>query len=225
MHVLLVQPLPLQGGSRTRRTSATCASEMRLVADLGYDFASFYVGGGTPTILLDELAETIDLARELFPGDRGGLGRDEPQSPGPRAHRSSHGPRSATVVRRPELRRPPSAPDGPLRQVRHRRGGLRAPRVDGGHVPIVQRGHDLQLPEPDRRRAAARHRTGQGHGRQPDDLLPADGVPSPSPRTRRRRSATSTSNARPATTGSSPTHSHPTTSRQARGRSRATRTP
>jgi len=42
--------------------------EMRLVADLGYDFASLYVGGGTPTILLDELAETIDLARSLFPG-------------------------------------------------------------------------------------------------------------------------------------------------------------
>ena len=42
-------------------------AEMHLVADLGYDFASFYVGGGTPTILLDELASTIDLARELFP--------------------------------------------------------------------------------------------------------------------------------------------------------------
>jgi coproporphyrinogen III oxidase-like Fe-S oxidoreductase len=39
---------------------------MHLVADLGYDFPSLYIGGGTPTILLDELAETIDLARELF---------------------------------------------------------------------------------------------------------------------------------------------------------------
>ena len=43
-------------------------AEMRLVADLGYDFASLYIGGGTPTILLDELAETIDLAKSLFPG-------------------------------------------------------------------------------------------------------------------------------------------------------------
>jgi coproporphyrinogen III oxidase-like Fe-S oxidoreductase len=42
--------------------------EMYLVADLGYDFASLYIGGGTPTILLDELAETIDLAKKLFPG-------------------------------------------------------------------------------------------------------------------------------------------------------------
>jgi len=42
--------------------------EMRMVADLGYDFASLYIGGGTPTILIDELCDTIDLARELFPG-------------------------------------------------------------------------------------------------------------------------------------------------------------
>jgi coproporphyrinogen III oxidase-like Fe-S oxidoreductase len=40
--------------------------EMRMVADLGYDFSSMYVGGGTPTIMLDELCRTIDLARELF---------------------------------------------------------------------------------------------------------------------------------------------------------------
>jgi coproporphyrinogen III oxidase-like Fe-S oxidoreductase len=40
--------------------------EMRMVSDLGYDFESMYVGGGTPTIMIDELCETIDLARELF---------------------------------------------------------------------------------------------------------------------------------------------------------------
>ncbi len=40
--------------------------EMRMVAELGYDFDSMYVGGGTPTIMLDELCETIDLALELF---------------------------------------------------------------------------------------------------------------------------------------------------------------
>ena len=40
--------------------------EMRMVADMGYDFMSMYVGGGTPTIMLDELCRTIDLARELF---------------------------------------------------------------------------------------------------------------------------------------------------------------
>jgi len=41
-------------------------AEMRLVANLGYRFSSLYLGGGTPTIVPDELARTIDLARELF---------------------------------------------------------------------------------------------------------------------------------------------------------------
>jgi coproporphyrinogen III oxidase-like Fe-S oxidoreductase len=44
----------------------TLREEMRMVADLGYSFESLYVGGGTPTILVDELCKTIDLARELF---------------------------------------------------------------------------------------------------------------------------------------------------------------
>lgn len=42
--------------------------EMHMAKRLGYDFSSLYIGGGTPTILIDELAETIDLARQLFPG-------------------------------------------------------------------------------------------------------------------------------------------------------------
>ncbi len=40
--------------------------EMRMTALLGYSFRSLYFGGGTPTILLDELITTIDLAKELF---------------------------------------------------------------------------------------------------------------------------------------------------------------
>lgn len=44
--------------------------EMRMVADAGYDFPSLYIGGGTPTILTDELATTIDLAHSLFPSLR-----------------------------------------------------------------------------------------------------------------------------------------------------------
>ncbi len=45
---------------------ASLREEMRLVKRLGYDFESLYIGGGTPTIMLDELCETIDLARDLF---------------------------------------------------------------------------------------------------------------------------------------------------------------
>lgn len=52
---------------RARAYFADLRAEMRMTAELGYDFHSLYVGGGTPTILLDELAETIDLARSLFP--------------------------------------------------------------------------------------------------------------------------------------------------------------
>jgi coproporphyrinogen III oxidase-like Fe-S oxidoreductase len=40
--------------------------EMRMVAEQGYDFHSMYVGGGTPTVDVDELCKTIDLAKELF---------------------------------------------------------------------------------------------------------------------------------------------------------------
>ncbi|MBI9043837.1 MAG: coproporphyrinogen III oxidase family protein [Anaerolineaceae bacterium] len=40
--------------------------EMRMVADLGYSFPSMYIGGGTPTVQMDELVKTIDLANELF---------------------------------------------------------------------------------------------------------------------------------------------------------------
>lgn len=40
--------------------------EMRRVADMGYRFSSMYIGGGTPTVMPEELAATIDLAKELF---------------------------------------------------------------------------------------------------------------------------------------------------------------
>lgn len=40
--------------------------EMELYRDAGYDFQALYVGGGTPTVLVDELAETLTLAKRLF---------------------------------------------------------------------------------------------------------------------------------------------------------------
>ena len=51
---------------RARAYFGDLRAEMRMVAKLGYDFDSLYIGGGTPTILVDELVATIDLARELF---------------------------------------------------------------------------------------------------------------------------------------------------------------
>ena len=51
---------------RAKRYYTNLREEMRMVAALGYDFESMYVGGGTPTIDIDELVATIDLAKELF---------------------------------------------------------------------------------------------------------------------------------------------------------------
>ena len=51
---------------KARRYFANLRREMLMLKDLGYDFESIYVGGGTPTILMDELAETLALARGTF---------------------------------------------------------------------------------------------------------------------------------------------------------------
>jgi coproporphyrinogen III oxidase-like Fe-S oxidoreductase len=40
--------------------------EIRLYQALGYDFNGVYIGGGTPTVLIDELEETIAAARDAF---------------------------------------------------------------------------------------------------------------------------------------------------------------
>lgn len=45
---------------------ASMRKEMLMLKDLGYNFESLYIGGGTPTIMIDELCETIDLARDNF---------------------------------------------------------------------------------------------------------------------------------------------------------------
>jgi coproporphyrinogen III oxidase-like Fe-S oxidoreductase len=40
--------------------------EMHMLAGLGYDFGALYIGGGTPTVMPQELFDTIDEARRLF---------------------------------------------------------------------------------------------------------------------------------------------------------------
>jgi len=40
--------------------------EIMLYKDKGYDFGGIYVGGGTPTILIEELEETLELAGQCF---------------------------------------------------------------------------------------------------------------------------------------------------------------
>lgn len=52
--------------ARAERYFHSMREEMRILAGQGYHFSSLYFGGGTPTILPDELVQTIDLARDLF---------------------------------------------------------------------------------------------------------------------------------------------------------------
>ena len=53
--------------------------EMDMVKALGYDFHSMYIGGGTTTVLEDELARTIEHARTLFPSIREVSCESDPQ--------------------------------------------------------------------------------------------------------------------------------------------------
>jgi coproporphyrinogen III oxidase-like Fe-S oxidoreductase len=60
----------VQREDRAREYFRRLREEMYLVADLGYDFVSLDIGGGTSEILLPELTQTIQVARRLFPGIR-----------------------------------------------------------------------------------------------------------------------------------------------------------
>ncbi len=51
---------------RATRYFKNLRAELRMLCDAGYDFNMLYIGGGTPTVMIDELCKTIDLARELF---------------------------------------------------------------------------------------------------------------------------------------------------------------
>ncbi|MGP1581062.1 MAG: coproporphyrinogen III oxidase family protein [Wolinella sp.] len=53
--------------AKARRYFRSLREEMKMAHDLGYRFDSMYVGGGTTSILLDELCESVALARKLFP--------------------------------------------------------------------------------------------------------------------------------------------------------------
>ncbi len=58
----------LYGEDRARDYFRSLRTELERSAEYGYEFGALYIGGGTPTILIDELCETIDLARSLYPG-------------------------------------------------------------------------------------------------------------------------------------------------------------
>jgi coproporphyrinogen III oxidase-like Fe-S oxidoreductase len=49
-----------------KRYFKALSREIKIYREKGYKFKGIYVGGGTPTVLIDELAETLNLAREVF---------------------------------------------------------------------------------------------------------------------------------------------------------------
>jgi coproporphyrinogen III oxidase-like Fe-S oxidoreductase len=49
-----------------RKYFSALRKEISLYSELGYDFSGIYVGGGTPTVLIDELEETLALSRDCF---------------------------------------------------------------------------------------------------------------------------------------------------------------
>lgn len=55
---------------KAREYFVNLRKEMDMVHALGYDFHSMYIGGGTTTVLEDELVRTIEHARRLFPSIR-----------------------------------------------------------------------------------------------------------------------------------------------------------
>jgi coproporphyrinogen III oxidase-like Fe-S oxidoreductase len=53
-------------GRLARNYFAALRKEMTLYRDRGHNFTGLYVGGGTPTVLVDELEETLNHARQIF---------------------------------------------------------------------------------------------------------------------------------------------------------------
>lgn len=52
---------------RAREYFSALRREIGMATNLGYTFNELYVGGGTPTVLPDELVETLELVRSLHP--------------------------------------------------------------------------------------------------------------------------------------------------------------
>jgi len=51
----------------TRRYFQALINEIKLYREKNYSFTGIYAGGGTPTVLIDELANLLQYARESFP--------------------------------------------------------------------------------------------------------------------------------------------------------------
>ncbi len=146
-----------------------------MVADLGYDFHSLYVGGGTPTIDIDELVATIDLAKSLFSIKEVSCETNPnhlyPQWIDPlveRVDRFSVGVQALDD----ELLRQMDRYDkyGSAAQILERLQSIEG-RFHSLNVDMI-----FNFPSQTAEKLRDRHRAGQADGSQPGDVLPAHGL-------------------------------------------------
>ena len=150
--------------------------EMRMLADQGYDFESVYVGGGTPTVDIDELCETIDLARDLFHV------KEVNSETNPNHLIPEYLDKLKGRIQRLSVG-VQSFDDGLLRQMdRYEKYGsgeeiFERIRPGGPVLRVAERGHDLQLPHADRGHSHFRLREDRAVRLPSDDVLAAVPVP------------------------------------------------
>ena len=173
--LLLVQPLPVRGGSRAALLRQHAQGNAHVEGPRLRLRKS--VRGRRHAHHHDRRAVRHHRSGARDVQHRRGVQRDEPEPPDSQLPGQAAGSRAAFERWRAELRQRPAEADGSLRQVRQRRGDPRAHRRGQPLLHVAQRGHDLQLPGADRGRAVQRHRARGGKRHEPDHVLPADGQP------------------------------------------------
>ena len=115
--------------------------ELRCTASWVMLSEALYVGGGTPTVLIDELVVPSPSHGRAFPVGELSVETNPNHLTGDR--RQPSGGRKPSLRRRPELRRRPAQTDRAVPQVRKRRGDRRKAPPPRPGVRYAQRGHDL----------------------------------------------------------------------------------
>ena len=160
---------------RARPYFENMRKEMRMLKDLGYDFDSVYIGGGTPTIMIDELCDTIDQARELFNI------QEVSSETNPNHLIPSYLDKLQGRVQRLSVG-VQSFDDGLLKQMdRYDKYGCgqESPRAHPGCQPVLrvhERRYDLQLPGTNRGHLDQRYRARHRERLHADHILSVDGV-------------------------------------------------
>ena len=128
-----------------RRYFEALRRELKMIHDLGYQPPSAYIGGGTPTIMMDELERTIDYMRELFPTIKEVSSEtNPPHLDRERLKRLSHMVQRFSVACRALTTACSSAWTATTSTAA--RGDCRAHPKRARHVRYLQCGHDLNFP-------------------------------------------------------------------------------